>query len=266
MAVLLLGRGAEARHVLDRHRVVLEPLGEGAVVLLGEDRRRYEQHHLRAVLHGLECRAQRHLGLAVADVAADQPVHRPRRLHVGLDELDRVALVGGLRERERVLELALPVGVDREGVALAPLALGVQIEQLAGQFLSRAAGPRLDRLPARAAELRQRRMRPARADVAADLGQLVDGDEHAVRAGVLEIQVIARDAGHRLGVEAGEARDAVVLVHDDVAGAQIGEAAQDAAAVGALGALRRPAPAEQPVLGDHGELELRGDEPVWSLA
>ena len=237
-ASLLLGRGAEARDVLDRHRVVLEPLGERAVVLLGEDRRRHQQHHLLAVLHRLERGPQRDLGLAVADVAADQPVHRPRRLHVGLDELDRVALVGRLGEREGVLELALPVGVERERVALAALALGVQVEQLAGELLGRAAGAGLDRLPARAAELGQRRVRAAGADVAADLGQLVDGDEHAVRARVLEVQVVAGDAGHRLGVEAGEAGDPVVLVDDDVAGAQVGEAAQHAAPALAVRAAR----------------------------
>ena len=68
-------------------------------------------------LGGLEGGAQRDLGLAVADVAADQPVHRPRGFHVGLDQLDRLALVGGLGVGEALLELALPVGVGLEGVA-----------------------------------------------------------------------------------------------------------------------------------------------------
>ena len=258
--LLLLGGGAEARHVLDRHRVVLEALGEGAVVLLGEDRGRRQHHHLLAVLGRLERGAQRHLGLAVADVAADQAIHRPRGLHVGLDELDGVALVGRLGVGEGVLELALPVGVQRERVALAALALGVQVEQLAGQLLGGAARAGLDRVPAGAAELGQRRMRAAGADVAADLGQLVDGHEHPVRAGVLQVQVVAGDAGHGLGVKAGEAGDPVVLVDDDVAGAQVGEAAQDAAAALAARLLGGAAALEQPVVGDHREVELRGDE------
>ena len=214
----LLGGRTEPRGVLDRDRVVLEPLGEGPVVLLGEDRRRHEQHHLLAVLRGLERGPQCDLGLAVTDIAADQPVHRPRCLHVGLDELDRVALVGRLGERERVLEVSLPVGVGRIRVALAPLALRVQVEQLACELLSRPPRTRLDRVPARAAELRQRRVRAAGADVAADLRELVDGDEHAVRARVLEVQVVPRDAGDRLRVEAREPRQPVVLVDDDVAG------------------------------------------------
>jgi hypothetical protein len=52
--------------------VVLQALGEGAEVLLGEDRGRRQHQHLLAVVGGLERRAQRDLGLAVADVAADQ--------------------------------------------------------------------------------------------------------------------------------------------------------------------------------------------------
>ena len=56
-----------------------------AMVLRGEDRRRDEDRDLLAVLDRLERGPQRDLGLAVADVADDQPVHRPAGLHVGLD-------------------------------------------------------------------------------------------------------------------------------------------------------------------------------------
>ena len=159
----LLGRRAKARDVLERERVVGQALGERAVVLLGEDRRRHQHQHLLAVVRRLEGRAQRHLGLAVADVAADQPVHRPRRFHVGLDQLDRLALVGRLGEREALLELALPVGVRLERVPAPPPALGVQAQQLARQLLRGAPRARLHRVPARAAELAQRRIarRPA---------------------------------------------------------------------------------------------------------
>ena len=103
-------------------------------------------------------------------------------------------------------------------------------------------------------------MGAAGADVAADLGQLVDGHEHPVRAGVLEVQVVTGDAGDGLGVKAGEAGDAVVLVDDDVAGAQVREAAQDAAAALAAWLLGGAPALEEPVVGDDREVELRGDE------
>ena len=254
----LLALRAEARDVLDRERVLVQALGEGAVVLLRQDRRRHEHQHLLAVLGGDEGRAQRDLGLAVADVAADEPVHRARGLHVGLDRVDGVALVRGLAVGEGLLELRQPFGLHVEGVAGAALALGVELEQLARHLLGRLAGARLHALPGRAAELAQRRGRAAGADVARDLGQLVDRHEHAVGALELELQVVAGDPGHGLGVEAGEAGDAVVLVHDDVARAQVGEAAQ------AAGARPRPvlgaAPADEPVLGQHRELEAGRDE------
>ena len=56
--LLLLGGGAKARDVLDVDRVVGQALGEGAVVLLGEDRRGREHQHLLALAGGLEGRAQ----------------------------------------------------------------------------------------------------------------------------------------------------------------------------------------------------------------
>ena len=53
-------------------------------MLIRKDRRRRQDGRLFAVHHGLERRTHRDLGLAVADIADDQPVHRRRRFHVGL--------------------------------------------------------------------------------------------------------------------------------------------------------------------------------------
>ena len=105
-----------------------------------------------------------------------------------ITELDRIALVGRLAIRERLLELAQLDRVVRERVPAAALALGVQVEQLARQLLRGAPGARLHRVPAVAAELAQRRVRAVGADVARDLRQLVDGQEDLVRALVLEVR------------------------------------------------------------------------------
>ena len=72
----LLGGRAEARDHLDVERVVAQALGEGAVVLLGQHGGGHQEHDLAAVGGRLERGPQRHLGLAVAHVAADQAVHR----------------------------------------------------------------------------------------------------------------------------------------------------------------------------------------------
>ena len=115
-------------------------------------------------------------------------------------------------------------------MALAGPALGIEVEQLAGQGAGRLARPRLHVLPAFAAQRRERRF-AAGADVAAQLGELVDGDEDAVLALVFEVEVVAGDAADLARLEAGEAGDAVVLVDDVVADPQFAEG--EAAAGGA---------------------------------
>ena len=97
---------------------------------------------LLAVLHRLERGAHRDLGLAEADVAAHQAVHRDRALHVALDVVDGLQLVGRLLERERLLHLVLPRRVGREGVARRGQPLPVEHDQLLGDLAHRAAHPR----------------------------------------------------------------------------------------------------------------------------
>ena len=135
---LLLRARAEAREQLDRHREGGEAALERPEVLVGEDRRRREQRHLLAVEHGLEGGAHGDLGLAVADVAAEQAVHRLRRLHVALDVGDRLRLVGRLVVLERVLELLLPRRVLGEG---EPVARGCGARRASGAGRSCRASP-----------------------------------------------------------------------------------------------------------------------------
>ena len=104
-----------------------------------------------------------------------------------------------------LLEVELPLAVGRERVAGAALALGVEVDQLAGERLGRAAGAHLLLLPLLAAELRQRRVAGVGADVAGDLVELVARHEDAVAVLVLELEVVARDAADGLRLEAGEA-------------------------------------------------------------
>ena len=77
-----------------------EPFAEGGVVLLCEDCGRDQDGHLHAVVHRLKSRSQGNLGLAIADIAADQAVHGTHSLHVGFDLDDGPGLVRGFNEGE----------------------------------------------------------------------------------------------------------------------------------------------------------------------
>src|SRR5258708_37087686 len=78
----LLRVRSKATDAFDREWILREALAERAVMLFGEDGGRYEHSHLFAVIGDLEGGPNRQLGLAVADVAANQAVHRAGALHV----------------------------------------------------------------------------------------------------------------------------------------------------------------------------------------
>ena len=206
-------------------REAAHPLGEGRVVLRHQQRRGHEHGDLLAVLHRLERRAHGDLGLAVADVAADQPVHRYDATHVGLDLLDRAELVGGLVEREGVLELGLPRGVRPEGVALGGLPGGVQLDQLGRDLAHRLAGTALALGPVRATEPVEAGLLAA--DVAGHLVERVGrhvepvGRVAALGGAVLEDEVLPDGAVHLALLHLHEPADAVLLVHDEVAGLEL---------------------------------------------
>src|SRR5664279_1791262 len=139
------------------HRESGEPLGEGLHVLAHQQRGRHQQGDLLAILHRLERGPHGDFGLAVSDVARDQAVHRDGALHVGFDLVDGRQLVGGLDERERLFQLALPRGVRGKGVALARHARAVELDQLDGDVAHRLARLALGCRPVRSAHLAERR-------------------------------------------------------------------------------------------------------------
>ena len=106
-------------------------------MLLGENRRRNEHGDLPLRLHRLERGAHGDLGLAVADVADEQAVHRPRFLHVALYVGRRLALVGRVLEEERRLELPLPRRVGHMRRTARNASSRVEVEQLDGHLLDR---------------------------------------------------------------------------------------------------------------------------------
>ena len=109
--VLYLRRCAEPGQYLHRHRERPEPGDGRGVVLLRQHGGGYQNGGLLAVQNALHGRPQRHLRLAVAHIAAQQPIHGRRLLHIPLDVPDGGQLVVRLRVVEIILKLPLPRGV-----------------------------------------------------------------------------------------------------------------------------------------------------------
>ncbi len=149
----------------DAQREIGQALAERAQVLVGENRRRDENGDLPTRLHGLERGAHRDLRLAVAHVADEQPVHRPRGLHVGLHLHRRGPLVRRVLEEERRLELPLPGRVGNVCRSRGDLAARVEVEQLDRHLLNRGARLLALLRPATAPEMVQARRRGVLGDV-----------------------------------------------------------------------------------------------------
>ena len=261
----LLRAGFVAREQLDRHRMALEPLQSGQVVLAREHGRRHKDGGLLARKHALHHGAQRNLGFAETHIAAEQAVHRPVGLHIHFDFRDAAQLVVGFLVGESVLKLALPRVILREGKAFHLRALGVQFDQPFGQFLRRRLGACLGARPVRAAELVQPYpFRFAAADVFADKVEAGRGDIQEICAGKRNFDEIALRAVDRHALHADKAADAVVLVYHKVARCQVG-VGLDTVAVGLLD-LRLFASREYLPLGDDDQPEVRVFKPCGQRA
>ncbi len=100
------------------HRDVVQQASDACGVLLGEHLGGRHQRSLVTTLHRGEHRADGNEGLARADVALQQPVHRVRSGEVGLDLADRPLLRVGELVRQRSTQAADELAADRVADAL----------------------------------------------------------------------------------------------------------------------------------------------------
>src|SRR5262249_17996680 len=229
---LLLLLRLEAADHLDFHREAGEPLRQSAQVLEGENRGGREERDLLAVNHRFERRTHRDLGLAVPDVAAEQTIHRRRRLHVARDVANRGLLVGRQVVLERVVELLLPVRGRAERVTDDGLARSVELEELFRHVAHGLLHAALGFFPSGAAKSIERRI--GAAGVLLDEIEPLERDEELVVAGVAKLHelllagfaVRVRRTGREL-LEADESTDAVVDVDDEITDLQIAKIGEE---------------------------------------
>ena len=185
-------------------------------MLARQQRRRHDHRHLPAGQRRDEGRAQRHLGLAEADIAADQPVHRRAGAKVVEHRVDGGQLVVGLVIGEAGGELVVEALGRQQALRRLHGALGRDADQLPGHFEDALLHARLARLPCPAAELVERDLGIGRA-VARQQLDVLDRQEQLVVAGIVQLEAVMRRAGRRDRLQPDEAADAVLDVHDEVA-------------------------------------------------
>ena len=139
---LLLG-GAKAADHFDVDGKGGKALLESFVVLERKHCSRRQCCDLLVITDCFESRAHGDLCLAVADVAAQQSVHRQRGFHVAFDIRDCERLIIGLAVLECIFEFAHPFVVRGKAVALRRLALRIKLEQLLSHVLHGLADTRL---------------------------------------------------------------------------------------------------------------------------
>ena len=99
-------------------------------MLLRKDCGGNEHRDLTVVLHRLEGRAERDLGLSVAHISADQAVHDARAFHVALGVLDGFKLIVGLLVREHLFKFPLPLGIRAVSMPLFSCAESIELHKL----------------------------------------------------------------------------------------------------------------------------------------
>ena len=165
--------------------------------------------------HRLEDRPDRHFGLAEADIATDQAVHRLGTLHIAFHFDDRLALIRRGFVWEGILQFALPGAIGGESEAGRLVALRIELDQIHRHPADGLLGPLLGFGPGDAAHAVQLRRLIAGGAVTAQAAELVGSDAQQA-VGVLHHQVVAGFTADRQFFQLQEAADAVVAMHHEV--------------------------------------------------
>ncbi len=192
-------------------------------MLLGQEGRGNQDRRLLPRHHHLERRPDRHLGLAVPHVAADEPVHRARGRKVGQHLADHLLLVRRLLVGEGRLEFPEDRVGRRNGDLLGQLALRLQVHQLLRHREQVVPHLPLGALPCRPPQARQLRAALLRRHVPLHPGHLLHGDEQAVAPRVLEDEVVPLGPCGRTAQQAAVDPDPVIHVDRRVVHAQVRE-------------------------------------------
>ena len=217
--------GTEARQFRNLHRPVGKAVGKSLRMLFRQQRGRCEDRDLLAAHDGDEGGAQRNFGLAEADVATDQPVHRFAASHVLDHGVDRGALVRRLLEAETLREGFIVARGILEGMTFARGAARVQVQQFGGGISNLLRSFLLRLFPLAGAEHMQRRIVGRCAGIARNHMQLRYRHVQLGFLRILEVQEFSLAFTKVHAQQAHVAADAVIHMHDRVADLQLRQVA-----------------------------------------
>ncbi len=224
---LLLARRSEAAEHFDPHGKRRESPAESFVVLKREHGSRREHGHLHRIAHRLERRAHGHFRFAVANIAAQQAVHRLRRFQIMFHVADGLLLIRRLLKFKRILKFLLPVRILGKGVTHSQPPLGIKRQELLGHIADRLLHARLARLP---------KIRPQPIELRRDSAQrLIFLNQIHARQRHVEPRIFGVAQQHefaRVSLDGDlpqpvKLPDAVIHVHYVIARLEIGEIAEE---------------------------------------
>ena len=187
-----LGRD-QAGGLRDIDRKTAKTFGKILAVLPRQQRGRHHHGDLLALERDRKRRAQRHLGLAEADVAADQPVHRTAAFEVLQRGRDGPKLVLGFLIGEARAELVIDMRLHRHFRRFVQMPLGRDLDQFAGDLADAVLELCLARLPAAAAQPVQFDIGVVGA-VARQQFDVLDRQEQFCFGGIMQFEAVMRRA------------------------------------------------------------------------
>ena len=249
--LLRLPGGHEPRQRADVDRKPPETLGEPLVVLARQQRRGGHDGDLHTRHRRDEGRADRHLGLAKADIAADQPVHRIAAVHVGQHIVDRPKLIVGLGIGETCQELVPHAVGRRQGRCRPQRAFRRDPDQALRHLADAFFQPRLLGLPRATAQLVEQ---PLLVAVFRQQLDVLDRQEQLGILGVFQRDTFVRRPSRRHHLQPQIPPHAVIDMHDQVAGRQALGLGQEILGPAPLLGLPDQAVAQHVLFRDHRHL------------
>ena len=125
----LFPRSAETAYQFDINAERFHSLCESHEVLLGQNRSRHQHRHLLAIGDSFESSSDSNLCLAIANVTAEQSVHRHRFFHITFNFFNSLQLVRRFFKRESRFKLSLHFCIRPERMSSYNFPLRIQSQQ-----------------------------------------------------------------------------------------------------------------------------------------